>query len=171
MSKIYSYTDNNVTVKSKLMRDKRLKLLAIASIGGHWKQLLRIIPPITDSVDIVYVSTHPKCATMVGNNKFYTIDDFSRWDFYRVAPVFFQAIKVLYKEKPNAVITTGAAPGLILLFTAKLFRIKTFWIDSVANVQCLSLSGKLASKFVTQTYTQWEGLRTDKVLYAGNIFE
>jgi len=88
-----------------------------------------------------------------------------------MAPVFFQAIKIFRKEKPNAVITTGAAPGLITLFAAKLFGIKTFWIDSVANVQCLSLSGRIASKFVTQTYTQWSDLATDKILYAGNIFD
>lgn len=151
--------------------DKKLKLLAIASIGGHWKQLLRIVPPMVNKVDIVYVSTHCKCATMVENKKFYSIDDFSRWDAYKIVPVFFQAIKILYNEKPDAVITTGAAPGLVLLFTAKFFRVKTFWIDSIANAQCLSLSGRLASKFVTQTYTQWKELETDKVLYAGNIFE
>lgn len=151
-------------------RDK-IKLLAVASIGGHWKQLLRIVPPTYDDVEKIYVSTHPKCAKMVENSKFYSVDDFSRWNVYRVCTVFSQAIKILYREKPDAVITTGAAPGLTLLFVAKFFRIKTFWIDSVANVQSLSLSGKLASKFATKTYTQWPELSSDKILYVGNIFE
>ena len=153
------------------MRNKKIKLLAVASIGGHWKQLLRILPPTYDDVEKIYVSTHPKCEKMVENNKFYSIDDFSRWNVYKIIPVFFQGIKILYKETPTALITTGAAPGLILLFVAKIFRIKTFWIDSVANVQALSLSGKLASKFATRTYTQWSELSSDNILYVGNIFE
>jgi len=153
------------------MKDKKTKILAIASIGGHWKQLLRIVSPAFTDGETVYISTHPKCATMVEGHRYYTISDFSRWNFYKVVPVFFQALKILRKENPNAVITIGAAPGLITLFAAKLLKIKTFWIDSVANVQCLSLSGKIASKFATQTYTQWADLSTDKILYAGNIFD
>jgi len=152
------------------IKNKELKILAVASIGGHWKQLLRIIPPTSD-IETVYVSTLPKLATMVEGCKYYTIEDFSRWDFYKIVPNFFQAIKILRKEKPKIVLTTGAAPGLIILFAAKLLGIKTFWIDSVANVQCLSMSGRIASKFATQTYTQWANLSTDKILYAGNIFE
>ncbi|SBV95740.1 oligosaccharide biosynthesis protein Alg14 [uncultured Dysgonomonas sp.] len=147
------------------------KILAIASIGGHWKQLLCIVPQTFNDIEIVYVSTHPKCAIMVEGNRFYSIDDFSRWNAYKVVPVFFQAIKILRKEKPCAVITTGAAPGLITLFAAKLFGIKTFWVDSVANIQGLSLSGRIASKFVTQAYTQWQELASDKVLYKGNVFD
>lgn len=148
-----------------------MKILAIASIGGHWKQLLCIVSPIFQDTEIVYVSTHPKCAMMVESNKFYSINDFSRWNVYKIVPVFFQAIIILRKERPDAVITTGAAPGLVTLFAAKLLGIKTFWVDSVANVQRLSLSGRLASKFVTQTYTQWIELSSDTILYAGNVFE
>lgn len=152
------------------MSSNKIKILAIASIGGHWKQLLRIVP-LDNSIEVVFVSTHPKCATMVEESKFYTIKDFSRWDLYKIVPVFFHAIKILRKEKPNAVLSTGAAPGLVMLFAAKLLQIKTCWIDSVANVQCLSMSGKIASKFANRTYTQWEELATDNILYAGNIFD
>ena len=153
------------------MKDRKLKILAIASIGGHWKQLLRIVPPTTNNIEMVYISTHPRCVTMVMNNRFYSIEDFSRWNIYKIAPAFFHAIKIIHKEKPNAVISTGAAPGLIFLVAAKILGKKTFWIDSVANVQCLSLSGKLASTFVTKIYTQWVDLSSDKIVYAGNIFE
>ncbi|MDR0614395.1 MAG: hypothetical protein LBF82_00250 [Lactobacillales bacterium] len=147
------------------------KLLAVASIGGHWMQLLRIVSPANSEFEIIYLSTHPKCATMVEGHKFYTMTDFSRWDFHKLFRVFFQAAKIIWKEKPDIVITTGAAPGMIALFVAKLFGKRTIWVDSIANVEKLSLSGKIASKFAAKTYTQWESLATPRILYAGNVFE
>lgn len=147
----------------------KVKLLAAASIGGHWVQLLRIVNPNNVDLEITYLSTHPKCATMVEGRKFYTISDFNRWNFYKMFPEFFRVLNIIRKESPNVVISTGAAPGLIVLLAARLLGKKTIWIDSIANVQHLSLSGRIASKFVSQTYTQWESLKSEKIRYAGNV--
>ena len=151
------------------MRDERLKLLAIASVGGHWIQLLRITKTLSDEFDVSYISTHHKCESMLSGQIYYTITDFSRWDFYKLFPVFFQTINIIKKENPAVVITTGAAPGLITLMVAKLLKKRTIWIDSIANVEKLSLSGKIASKFATKAYTQWSELATEKIIYAGNV--
>ena len=53
------------------------KILAVASIGGHWVQLLRITHPLEERYEVVYMSTHPKCKSMVGNCRFHTMMDFS----------------------------------------------------------------------------------------------
>ena len=148
-----------------------MKILAVASIGGHWIQLLHMIPPSNSTHDVVYLSTHPKCASMVSGCGYHTIKDFSRWDFYLLFPAFFQSLRIVAKEKPEAVVSTGAAPGLVTLFAARLLGRKTVWIDSVANVHGLSMSGRLASLFVTQIYTQWEHLAGKKIKYVGNIFD
>lgn len=146
------------------------KIMAVSSIGGHWVQLLRIIKPLEKDIDIVYVSTNVDCKTMVENSAFYTIKDFSRWNAYLLIPTIITAIKLIIRESPDVVISTGAAPGLICLFVAKLFGKKTIWIDSVANMHKLSLSGRLASKFVSRTYTQWEHLSDPNIIYAGDVF-
>ena len=145
------------------------KVLAAASIGGHWVQLLRIAKGLEKNYDIAYMSTHDKCATMVEGHRFYKITDFSRWDAYKVIPAFFCALNTLRKEKPSVVITTGAAPGLIVLFAAFCLGKKTVWIDSIANVNYLSLCGRIAKKFASRFYTQWEDLAQDGVHFAGNV--
>jgi UDP-N-acetylglucosamine:LPS N-acetylglucosamine transferase len=81
-----------------------------------------------------------------------------------------QTVEYHQKEKPDAIITTGAAPGLICVFAGWLLRRKTIWIDSIANVNRLSLSGRIAALFVSRVYTQWQHLATDKIHYAGDIF-
>lgn len=106
---------------------------------------------------------------MVEGHRFYKIKDFSRWDAYKVVPAFFSAMNTVRKENPNVVITTGAAPGLIVLFAAFCLGKKTVWIDSIANVNHLSLCGRIAKKFASRFYTQWEDLAQDGVHFAGNV--
>ncbi len=145
------------------------KILAVASIGGHWVQLLRIARGLQDSFDIAYMSTHEKCATMVGGHRFYKLQDFSRWDAYKTLPALWQALKIVRSENPDVVITTGAAPGLIALIAAKMCLKKTIWVDSIANVNHLSLCGRIAAKVASRTYTQWEGLDKGGIVFAGNV--
>lgn len=145
------------------------KVMAVASIGGHWVQLLRIARPMEEKYEMVYVSNHPKCATMVEGQRFYETEDFSRSDAWKLVPSFFKAVKLVWREKPDAIITTGAAPGLVFLLVGKLLGEKTIWIDSIANAAHLSASGRIASKFASRTYAQWQDLATGKIQYAGNV--
>lgn len=149
---------------------KKLKVFAVASIGGHWVQLLRIAKALEKEFDVVYMSTHEKYATMVEGRVYYSMNDFSRWDFYKMFPELLHSIYIICKEKPSIVITTGAAPGLVCLFAAKICGIRTVWIDSIANVEHISFSGRIASKFASRIYTQWPSLAGNKVIFAGNIF-
>ena len=149
---------------------KKLKVFAVASIGGHWVQLLRIAKALEKEFDVVYMSTHEKCATMVEGRVYYSMNDFSRWDFYKMFPELLHSTYIICKEKPSIVITTGAAPGLVCLFAAKICGIRTVWIDSIANVEHISFSGRIASKFASRIYTQWPSLAGNKVIFAGNIF-
>ena len=149
---------------------KKLKVFAVASIGGHWVQLLRIAKALEKEFDVVYMSTHEKCATMVEGRVYDSMNDFSRWDFYKMFPELLHSIYIICKEKPSIVITTGAAPGLVCLFAAKICGIRTVWIDSIANVEHISFSGRIASKFDSRIYTQWPSLAGNKVIFAGNIF-
>jgi hypothetical protein len=60
---------------------------------------------------------------------------------------------------PDLIISTGAAPGLIALLLGKLvFRRRTIWIDSMANADRLSTSGRLAGRLADLWLTQWPHL-------------
>ncbi|MDE6117242.1 MAG: oligosaccharide biosynthesis protein Alg14 [Duncaniella sp.] len=146
-----------------------MTILAVASLGGHWTQLLRITSGLGLKHDIIYMSTHPDCAKAVAGNNFFLMDDFSRWNPFKSFSAFFSALRCLRACKPDAVVTTGAAPGLIALIAARITGVKTIWIDSIANPSSLSLSGKIASRIATATYTQWENLACGNVKYAGNV--
>ena len=145
------------------------RILAVASIGGHWVQLLRIASGLEANNEVAYMSTHDKCATMVNGHRFHRMSDFSRWNAYKIIPAFFAALNIVRKENPSVVITTGAAPGLIVLFAAFCLGKKTIWVDSIANVNHLSLCGRVAKRFASRFYTQWKELSGNGVRFDGNV--
>jgi UDP-N-acetylglucosamine:LPS N-acetylglucosamine transferase len=69
--------------------------------------------------------------------------------------MIFQVLWVLIKERPDVVISTGAAPGLIALRLGKWMGARTVWLDSIANVEALSMSGRKALPFADLTLSQW----------------
>jgi UDP-N-acetylglucosamine:LPS N-acetylglucosamine transferase len=147
-----------------------MKLMAIASIGGHWVELLRLNGAF-DEMEVVYVSTTESMGLTVPGHKFYAVPDSNRWDKFKLLTTLSKVYKIVRSEKPDFIISTGAAPGLLALLVGKLLGVKTIWVDSIANVEKLSLSGRIAFKFVDRTYTQWPELATNGIIYAGNVLQ
>lgn len=149
---------------------KSLKVLAIASGGGHWVQMRRIIPAF-EGFDVIYASVDPSSASDVPGHRYYAFRDISRRDRLGVVVLICQILRILLRERPNVVITTGSAPCLFALGLAKiLMRSRTIWIDSIANAERLSSSGVQARRVADVWLTQWEHLaRPDGPQYCGAV--
>lgn len=145
-----------------------MRIAAIASGGGHWIELQRITPAF-EGHEVIYISTHSSYAATVIDHIFYAVPDASRWNKMRLLIVMYQVFNVITKIKPDVIISTGAAPGLMGIIIGKIVGAKTIWLDSIANVDKISLSGKLVLPFADRVYTQWPDLVTDKIKYAGNV--
>lgn len=140
---------------------QKKKLLAIASEGGHWIQLQRLIPAFSDC-ETVFVSTKEGYSKMVPDSEFYAVNDANRWTKMELLKMTFQIARVVFRVRPDIIISTGAAPGIIGICFGKLIGAKSIWIDSIANAEKLSMSGKIA-KYVSGLHlTQWEHLAKGK---------
>ncbi|MBZ0171717.1 MAG: hypothetical protein K8E66_05000, partial [Phycisphaerales bacterium] len=62
--------------------------------------------------------------------------------------------------RPGVIISTGAAPGYFAFRIGKLLGAHTVWIDSIANVERLSMTGELVRTHADLWLTQWEHLAT-----------
>ena len=72
--------------------------------------------------------------------------------------------------RPDVVISTGAAPGYFALRLGKLFGARTIWVDSIANAEEMSLSGRLAQRYADLWLTQWpEVAKRDGARYEGRL--
>lgn len=138
------------------------KVLAVASGGGHWLELCRIRPAFAD-LDVVFVSVHSNYADQVQGHRFHVVRDVSRRNWWGVAVLIPQLTRIILRERPDVVITTGSFPALFALAIAKAtVQAKTIWIDSIANVDKLSSSGSLARHVADVCLTQWPAIRADR---------
>ncbi|MGC1383777.1 MAG: hypothetical protein WA823_08365, partial [Candidatus Acidiferrales bacterium] len=118
-------------------RNTKNKVLAVASGGGHWIQLLRLRPAFSEA-DVVFVGVSPSYRSQVSRYKFYSVKDATRWEKTALVQTAVQLLWIILRERPDVVVSTGAAPGYLAIRIGKLLRAKTIWLDSIANVDCLS---------------------------------
>jgi|SRR3990172_5825307 len=145
------------------------KILAVASKGGHWIQLQCIAPAFAGH-RCTYVSTMQSYARDVAPSRFIAVRDATRWNKFGLLVSALQMFWILVRERPDVVLSTGAAPGYFAILFGKLFGAKTVWIDSVANAEQLSLSGQLAGRFADLWLTQWRHLaRPGGPNYIGSV--
>lgn len=155
------------TVAQRSVRPPRL--LAVASGGGHWVQLMRILPAFEEH-EVVLVTVNQGDLDAHPEHRGHVVPDATRWNKFRLVQLALQLLWIVLRERPAFVVTTGAAPGFLALRLAKLCGSKTVWIDSIANVQELSLSGRKAGKFADLWLTQWEHLaRPEGPRYMGAV--
>lgn len=144
------------------------KILAVASDGGHWVQMRRLAKAF-DGNEVVYVSTNIGRKVEV-DEKFYTVTDANFNQKIKLILLFIQMLILFIKERPDVVISTGAAPGFFAIVIGKLFRAKTLWLDSIANGEELSKSGNHVSRWADEWLTQWEPLSTKNgPFYKGKV--
>lgn len=137
---------------------RRCKVMAVSSGGGHWVELRRLRAAFA-GLDVVYVSTDASAAAEVPDTRHYAIRNVSRRDRLGFAVLAWQLARILLRERPDVVVTTGAAPGFVALVVAKgLFGCRTVWIDSIASVERMSLSARLARPVSDAWLVQWAHL-------------
>lgn len=136
------------------------RVLVIASGGGHWVQMRRIRPAF-EGFEVAYASVHADYAEELPGKRFYLLKDITRMNLGALMTLVPQLVRIMFTERPDIVITTGSAPGLVGLAVARLTtRARTIWIDSIANCEHMSTSGRHARHFAHLWLTQWPELAT-----------
>jgi Oligosaccharide biosynthesis protein Alg14 like len=148
---------------------RKQKVLAVASAGGHWVQLLRLRSAF-ERHNALYMSTNPDLARETAGARYVLVRDANMGDKIALLILASQVLLVIVRERPDVVVTTGAAPGFFALVIGKMFRAKTIWIDSIANAEELSLAGRKVRHWADHWLTQWPALaKKDGPRYLGSV--
>lgn len=131
-------------------------------------ELMRLQPAF-EQHELVYMSTNDSFAATVPGFEYHNVPDFSRWNKLKMITSGWKMYKMISKIRPDVIITTGAAPGVLALLIGRLIGTKTVWVESLCHAEKISLSGKMVRLFADRVYTQWEHLADTRVVYAGNI--
>lgn len=132
-------------------------VLAVASGGGHWEQLM-LLRKTLENYDVRFATTDAKIAQQRGIKDAETLPDCNQNTPLKAIVCAFSAVRIVLKHRPRIVLSTGAAPGYFCILAGRLVGAKTLWIDSVANGEELSMCGKLSKRTAHECLTQWEHL-------------
>ena len=153
-----------------------LKVCAGASAGGHMNELLQLLNyteswPAQPSFYLTTMDIMSKKLSIRGTT--YIIGECNRHQPFRAFITLIRCIQISFKERPDVIITTGAMPMALFCIVSKFIAgTRIIWIDSIANVEHLSMSGRLIKRFADLFLTQWPELaeNDEKIDYAGAIF-
>ena len=153
------------------------KVIFTSSSGGHLTELLKL-EKLFDQYDYLLVTEKTDVTEKLEGK--YNMDYLMYGSrFYLLKYIFvviYNVIKCIYivlSFKPETVVTTGAHTGGILCYVAKILRPKTkiIYIETLAKVNSLSMTGKNVYKIADKFYVQWRGLTKmyDKAEYIGRL--
>jgi UDP-N-acetylglucosamine:LPS N-acetylglucosamine transferase len=154
------------------------RVLALSSTGGHWVQLLRLTPAF-EGCELHHATTMAaareqaqavarRCGLPMPG--FHLFTEANRWQKARLVRQAFELLAILLKVRPDVLVTTGAAPGYIAIRLGRLLGVRTVWLDSIANVEELSLSGRQVGPHAHLWLTQWPDLaRPDGPRFEGAV--
>ena len=129
-------------------------VLAVASAGGHFQQLMALRPGF-DEQTVTYMTTLEGLGAQFGAAPEVLVPDCNASTPIAVLKCMAVIGWHMVRLRPDVVITTGALPGLIAIFWGRVFRARTLWVDSVANAEGLSTSGRMARRLAHLTLSQW----------------
>lgn len=153
---------------------KNKKICFASSCGGHFEQLM-MLKPLMDEYEHCVVTEKTKYLSYKGKAKIYYLKQMNRKEGLALLKLVintFLSIRILFKEKPDVVITTGVLAVLPLCLIAKLMGKKLIYIESFAKVNSANVSGKVMYRFADQFYVQWESMLKiyPKAIYMGSIY-
>jgi UDP-N-acetylglucosamine:LPS N-acetylglucosamine transferase len=150
---------------------KKMKICIAASAGGHLTQLLTL-RPVWNGHEVICVSTGEMVRKKLQSiGKTYIVGECNRQHPVQTLGVLIRSLKIVVMEKPDVVISTGAAPGFLMCFWGKLFGAKVIWLDSIANARNLSMSGRMIRPFADLILSQWPEVsaKYTNVKYTGEV--
>lgn len=142
------------------------RVLAVASGGGHWVELRRL-RRAWDGCAVTYVTTVAGYRSDLAQDapgpdgaapRFFTVPEGNQWNKLRVLKQAAHVLTIVLRTRPDVVISTGAAPGYFAIRFGRMLGARTVWLDSIANAEELTLSGRMAGRHCDLWLTQWEHL-------------
>lgn len=148
-----------------------MKIALVCEHGGHLTEMLQLMEVFEQEVcDIFFISIKSLRTSKLPYNK-YLLDSIGINPF-RMFMAFLIIFKILYVERPNVVISTGAEIAIPAFYISKIFGIKTIFIESFCRVSEPSVTSKIVYPVSDVFLVQWKQLLSkfgNKAQYWGSV--
>jgi beta-1,4-N-acetylglucosaminyltransferase len=142
------------------------KICIVSSCGGHLTEV-RLLKPVYDSYEHFYVINEKIKLHSDMEGRTYFIRHSERDLLFFVN--LWEAVRILKKERPNLILSTGAGLAVPFALVGKVLGIPTIFIED--RVTQPSLTGRIVYYLAARFFYQWKPLERyfPKGVYGGPL--
>lgn len=146
-------------------------IILTCSAGGHLAEMRQLKPFYSNYQHAFITFKRPDTESLGESVRVHFIERPARSPFKTIQS-FVQAWKIIAREKPSLVISTGADVTVPVCVAAKLQGVPVIFIESFCRVTEPGITGRIVSVFADRTFYQWRSLKKfyPNGIYAGSIF-
>jgi beta-1,4-N-acetylglucosaminyltransferase len=132
-----------------------LKIALVGSSGGHLIQLYHL-KEWWEKYDRFWVTFNKEDSkSLLKNERKYWCYSPTNRNIKNLIKNFYLAYKVLKKEKPDIIISTGAASAVPFFYLGKLFKCKLIYIEVYDRIDSPTITGRLVYPLCDEFILQW----------------
>ena len=149
-----------------------MKVCLVGSSGGHLAHLY-MLKPFWNNKERFWVTFNKQDAnSLLKNEKVYNCYFPTNRNFKNLIKNTILAFKVLKKEKPDLIISSGAAVAVPFFYIGKLMGAKLIFIEVFDRYNKPTLTGKLVYPITDKFIVEWEEMKEvyPKAINLGSIF-
>ncbi|HLE07135.1 MAG TPA: PssD/Cps14F family polysaccharide biosynthesis glycosyltransferase [archaeon] len=132
-----------------------MKICIASSAGGHLTEIKQLEEVYKKTEHFFLTVRRSDTVELSKRKRVFFVDDNSVID---LPSNFLASWKILLREKPDILISTGARTAMPAIIVAKILGTKVIFLESLARVRDLSLSGKIAYIISDIFLVQWPEL-------------
>lgn len=151
---------------------KKRKICLVSSSGGHLSHLY-LLKPFWENEDRFWVTFDKEDAkSVLKEEMMYPCYFPTNRNLKNLIKNTWLAFKILKNERPDVIISSGAAVAVPFFYLGKLFGAKTIYIEVFDRIDSSTLTGKLVYPVTDRFIVQWEEMKKvyPKAENLGGIF-
>lgn len=145
------------------------KVCLVASCGGHLAEL-RALRTAYEDLDHFFVVNDVIALPAEMRGRTYFVVHAER--NLKTLVNLFEALRILRRERPDVILSTGAGPAVPFALVGKLLGIRNVFVEISAQVDRPSLTGRIMYRLADRFYYQWPKLQRffPRATYGGLLF-
>lgn len=145
----------------------KAKICIPTSSGGHLTHMRMLMPVLEQAADRFWVTFDKEDANAAlrGERVYHCYFPTNR-NVKNTVRNTVLAIRVLCKERPNLIISSGAAIAVPFFFVGKLIGARTVYIEVFDRIDAPTLTGRLVRRFTDLFVVQWPEMTR---VYPGSV--
>jgi len=133
-----------------------MKLAMVCSSGGHLL-LLHLLKDFWSRYERFWVTFKKEDAvSLLEKERVYWAFFPTNRNFFNLFRNFFVALKTLFKEKPDVIVSSGAGVAIPFFFLGKLLGKKLVFIEAYERIENPSLTGRVVYPITDVFILHWE---------------